>query len=670
MSGRTSGANTTPLGRPNPSMLGSSNKTSSMLKPSYMTSSDSSKRSREDEYDYQSSKWPPEENSWMSSNNRNNNDKNESEREKERKRKRRSRWGGDEKEKVFIPGLPTVLPNNLNPQQERAYLLQLQIEEISRRLRTGDLGIPPNPEERSPSPEPIYNSEGKRLNTREYRTRKKLEDDRHNLIQEMYQCNPEYKPPPDYKPPLVKVCEKVMIPQEEHPDINFVGLLIGPRGNTLKSMEKETGAKIIIRGKGSVKEGKVGRKDGQPLPGEDEPLHAFVTGNSHESVKKAVNKIKDIIRQGVEVPEGQNDLRRMQLRELALLNGTLRENDGPRCTNCGGTTHRSWQCPDKPNVTNNVICSNCGSAGHISKDCREQKAPGALGAPDKAKIDEEYMSLMAELGEGPPPPNKTNSVGTSSHSSITPLQAPPGPPRAIMAPPPSISTSQFQATSSQPTFNNAQNKSSAIQSVPPPTTVMQNTMFMPPPIMSQMPPPPMPPSSTVSPMGMPPWAQPPFQTPPGTAQQPVMPNQASSAPAVGMLAPPPPPPNLSAGSQPHSWMTPPTVTQAAAPWQMPHQVSGPMPVPPPPGIAPIPPPAAMATMYPWGGFMGVPPPPPMQAAASLQTLAAQPPPPPPPATSSVQSTTAPATTQNVSLATLSLPSLLTAPPPPPPPPPS
>lgn len=48
-----------------------------------------------------------------------------------------------------------------------------------------------------------------------------------------------------------------MIPQEEHPDINFVGLLIGPRGNTLKAMEKDTGAKIIIRGKGSVKEGKV-----------------------------------------------------------------------------------------------------------------------------------------------------------------------------------------------------------------------------------------------------------------------------------------------------------------------------------------------------------------------------------------------------------------------------
>lgn len=33
---------------------------------------------------------------------------------------------------------------------------------------------------------------------------------------------------------MIKVNDKVMIPQEEHPEINFVGLLIGPRGNTLK----------------------------------------------------------------------------------------------------------------------------------------------------------------------------------------------------------------------------------------------------------------------------------------------------------------------------------------------------------------------------------------------------------------------------------------------------
>ena len=52
---------------------------------------------------------------------------------------------------------------------------------------------------RSPSPEPIYSSDGKRLNTREYRKRKELEESRHHAIQSMISINPEYKPPPDYK---------------------------------------------------------------------------------------------------------------------------------------------------------------------------------------------------------------------------------------------------------------------------------------------------------------------------------------------------------------------------------------------------------------------------------------------------------------------------------------
>lgn len=67
--------------------------------------------------------------------------------------------------------------------------------------------------------------------------------------------------------------------------------LCSDSGNTLKNIEKECCAKIMIRGKGSVKEGKVGRKDGQMLPGEDEPLHALVTANTMENVKKAVEQV-------------------------------------------------------------------------------------------------------------------------------------------------------------------------------------------------------------------------------------------------------------------------------------------------------------------------------------------------------------------------------------------
>lgn len=328
--------------------------------------------------------------------------------------KKKSRWDRDTK--VVIPGMPTILPDNLTPEQERIYLLQLQIEELSLRIRNNDLRIPAE-KDRSPSPEPVYDIEGKRLNTREVRVLKKLELERHILIQKMLLENATYKPPPDYKPPLIKVKEKVLIPQEDFPDINFVGLLIGPRGNTLKSMERDSGAKIIIRGKGSVKEGKSKGIDGQPAPGEDDPLHALVTGINSEQVRIAVDRIKEIVRQGIEVPENENNLRRTQLRQLAMLNGTLRENDS-RCNNCGSNNHKSWQCPERPNITNRINCTNCGGVGHLLRDCKEPRrsmlnperfipAPGASSQPmdletpetGEGSLEEDYEKFMAELGD-------------------------------------------------------------------------------------------------------------------------------------------------------------------------------------------------------------------------------------------------------------------------------
>ncbi|XP_063125159.1 splicing factor 1 isoform X11 [Rattus norvegicus] len=341
------------------------------------------------------------------------------------KKRKRSRWNQDTMEqKTVIPGMPTVIPPGLTREQERAYIVQLQIEDLTRKLRTGDLGIPPNPEDRSPSPEPIYNSEGKRLNTREFRTRKKLEEERHTLITEMVALNPDFKPPADYKPPATRVSDKVMIPQDEYPEINFVGLLIGPRGNTLKNIEKECNAKIMIRGKGSVKEGKVGRKDGQMLPGEDEPLHALVTANTMENVKKAVEQIRNILKQGIETPEDQNDLRKMQLRELARLNGTLREDDN--------RILRPWQSSETRSITNTTVCTKCGGAGHIASDCKFQRPGDPQSAQDKARMDKEYLSLMAELGEAPVPA----SVGSTSGPATTPLASAPRPAAPASNPPP------------------------------------------------------------------------------------------------------------------------------------------------------------------------------------------------------------------------------------------
>jgi splicing factor 1 len=130
-----------------------------------------------------------------------------------------------------------------------------------------------------------------------------------------------------------------------------VGLLIGPRGNTLKTMEKDSGAKIAIRGKGSVKEGK-GRSDAAHTSNQEEDLHCLIMADTEEKVNKAKKLIAQVIEtvshrrpcprwlyelidsQAASIPEGQNELKRNQLRELAALNGTLRDDENQACQNC------------------------------------------------------------------------------------------------------------------------------------------------------------------------------------------------------------------------------------------------------------------------------------------------------------------------------------------------
>lgn len=91
-----------------------------------------------------------------------------------------------------------------------------------------------------------------------------------------------YQPPADYV--RAKPFKKIYVPWRDHPNYNFIGLIIGPRGNTQKRMEQETGSKISIRGKGSVKEG--GKNKGGP--DDDDELHVHIDGPTMEVVRDVV----------------------------------------------------------------------------------------------------------------------------------------------------------------------------------------------------------------------------------------------------------------------------------------------------------------------------------------------------------------------------------------------
>lgn len=272
-------------------------------------------------------------------------------------RKRRSRWG-DADAKSSLQGLPAVISGNVSARELDNYAIHVRLDEINKKLASGDV-VPPE-RMRSPSPPPQYDGQGRRTNTREVRYKKKLEAERMTLIDKALKADPNFRPPAEYQAAKrnLRPQEKVYIPTAEFPEINFFGLLVGPRGNSLKSMEQRSGAKISIRGKGSVKPGK--ERQEAFTGDEDDELHCLVMGDTQEKVDACVALINKVIETAASTPEAQNDHKRNQLRELASLNGTLRDDENQLCQNCGEKGHRKYECPQARNYSAGIICRACG----------------------------------------------------------------------------------------------------------------------------------------------------------------------------------------------------------------------------------------------------------------------------------------------------------------------
>jgi splicing factor 1 len=82
---------------------------------------------------------------------------------------------------------------------------------------------------------------------------------------------------------LQTITNKIYIPTDN--TINYIGLIIGPRGRTQKNIENETQCSIKICGSGSAK-----IKSDQ-----DEPLHVLITGTDSNNVEIAASIIEKLI---------------------------------------------------------------------------------------------------------------------------------------------------------------------------------------------------------------------------------------------------------------------------------------------------------------------------------------------------------------------------------------
>lgn len=199
-------------------------------------------------------------------------------------------------------------------------------------------------------------------------------------------------------------------------------------------METQSGAKIAIRGKGSVKEGK-GKSDAAHSSNLDEDLHCLIMADTEDKVNKAKELIHNVIEtvswrsqshlphrpantsQAASIPEGQNELKRNQLRELAALNGTLRDDENQACQNCGEIGHRKYDCPQQRNFTATIICRVCGNSGHMARDCPDRargtdfrNLPPRRG-PENA-VESDYENMMKAIsGGGDSTANPSRQIG-------------------------------------------------------------------------------------------------------------------------------------------------------------------------------------------------------------------------------------------------------------------
>nr|XP_029722812.1 KH domain-containing, RNA-binding, signal transduction-associated protein 2-like [Aedes albopictus] len=139
----------------------------------------------------------------------------------------------------------------------------------------------------------------------------------------------------------IKIAVRVQVPVRDHPKFNFVGKLLGPKGNSLKRLQEETMCKMAVLGKGSMRDRKKEeelRLSGDPRYAHlSEDLHVEIStytapAEAHARIAYALAEVRRFL-----VPDYHDDIRQEQMWEMQALNSAQNASSGTN-GNCNGTT--------------------------------------------------------------------------------------------------------------------------------------------------------------------------------------------------------------------------------------------------------------------------------------------------------------------------------------------
>ncbi|EDV36559.1 uncharacterized protein Dana_GF13021, isoform A [Drosophila ananassae] len=123
-----------------------------------------------------------------------------------------------------------------------------------------------------------------------------------------------------YSEKPIRVAQKVLFPIKEYPKFNFVGKILGPKGNTLRQLQEETMCKMVVMGRNSMRDhGKEEelRSAGNPKYAHlSRDLHVEIStvappAEAYHRISYALGEIRKFM-----IPDANDDIRLEQLREM------------------------------------------------------------------------------------------------------------------------------------------------------------------------------------------------------------------------------------------------------------------------------------------------------------------------------------------------------------------
>ncbi|XP_058062201.1 uncharacterized protein LOC131212377 [Anopheles bellator] len=172
----------------------------------------------------------------------------------------------------------------------------------------------------------------------------------------------------------IKIAVRVQVPVRDHPKFNFVGKLLGPKGNSLKRLQEETMCKMAVLGKGSMRDRKKEeelRLSGDPRYAHlSEDLHVEIStytapAEAHARIAYALAEVRRFL-----VPDYHDDIRQEQMWEMQALNSQN------AATNLTHDTGLNGGCGNGLG-TNGISMSSSGSS--CSTASTGSTANGSLG---------------------------------------------------------------------------------------------------------------------------------------------------------------------------------------------------------------------------------------------------------------------------------------------------